>query len=299
MRIFANANYNFIKWRWHALIVSLVDHLGRRRDDLPRGGLPLGIDFTGGTGRDRSSTSPPARTRSARALGPISKDAVVQRFGRRRAEPDSWSGCREPPARGQGDNLDDDAKRVEQALRAANIGVVPGPAGKDIVGPVIGKDCRARASGRRVAALGGILVYVGFRFRFTFAVGAIVATFHDILITLVFLTWFGYDLSLNVIAAHPDDRRLLGERHDRRVRPRAREPAHRCGASRSIRSSTRSVNQTLGPHDHHLGRDVPGGASRCTCSAAKCCAASRSRCSSASSPARTRPCSSPRRSPSS
>ncbi|MCK7478252.1 MAG: protein translocase subunit SecF [Candidatus Moduliflexus flocculans] len=44
-------------------------------------------------------------------------------------------------------------------------------------------------------------VYIAFRFRFSFAVGAIVATFHDILVTLAFLAFFGYDLSLNVVAA--------------------------------------------------------------------------------------------------
>jgi len=52
-----------------------------------------------------------------------------------------------------------------------------------------------------VGALVGMLFYIMFRFRFTFAVGAIVATFHDILITLVLLNWMNYELSLNVIAA--------------------------------------------------------------------------------------------------
>ncbi len=52
-----------------------------------------------------------------------------------------------------------------------------------------------------LTALGGILIYLGIRFRFSFAVGAIAATLHDIAVTLVMLTWFGYDLSLNVIAA--------------------------------------------------------------------------------------------------
>ena len=44
-------------------------------------------------------------------------------------------------------------------------------------------------------------IYIGFRFRFSFAVGAIAATFHDILVTLAFLAFFGYDLSLNIVAA--------------------------------------------------------------------------------------------------
>ena len=52
-----------------------------------------------------------------------------------------------------------------------------------------------------MASLAGILAYIWFRFRFTFAVGAVIATFHDVLITTVFLVWFGYDLSLNIVAA--------------------------------------------------------------------------------------------------
>ncbi len=50
-------------------------------------------------------------------------------------------------------------------------------------------------------SLGGILLYIAFRFQFSFAVGAVVATIHDLLVTLAFLAFFRYDLSLNVIAA--------------------------------------------------------------------------------------------------
>ena len=50
-------------------------------------------------------------------------------------------------------------------------------------------------------SLAGILAYIAFRFQFSFAVGAVVATFHDLLVTLAFLAFFGYDMSLNVIAA--------------------------------------------------------------------------------------------------
>ena len=52
-----------------------------------------------------------------------------------------------------------------------------------------------------VLALAGILAYVALRFQFSFAVGAVVATVHDLLITFAFLAFFRYDLSLNVIAA--------------------------------------------------------------------------------------------------
>jgi preprotein translocase SecF subunit len=47
----------------------------------------------------------------------------------------------------------------------------------------------------------GILAYIAFRYQFSFALGAVVATIHDLLVTFAFLAFFGYDLTLNVIAA--------------------------------------------------------------------------------------------------
>ena len=51
-----------------------------------------------------------------------------------------------------------------------------------------------------VLALSGILLYIAFRFQMSFAVGAIAATLHDLLVCLAFLAFFQYDLTLNVIA---------------------------------------------------------------------------------------------------
>ena len=89
-----------------------------------------------------------------------------------------------------------------------------------------------------VLALAGILAYIAFRFQFSFAVGAVVATVHDLLVTLAFLAFFRYDMSLNVIAGAADDHRLFGQRHDRHLRPRAREHARACAATTSTTSST-------------------------------------------------------------
>ena len=52
-----------------------------------------------------------------------------------------------------------------------------------------------------LASVVGIAIYIAFRFRPAFAIGAIAATLHDVLITLAFLAFFGYDLSLNIVAA--------------------------------------------------------------------------------------------------
>jgi preprotein translocase subunit SecF len=73
--------------------------------------------------------------------------------------------------------------------------------GTEIVGPAVGKELRTRTLWATVLSLAGILAYLAFRFQFSFGVGAVVATIHDLLITLAFLAIFRYELSLNVIAA--------------------------------------------------------------------------------------------------
>src|SRR5690606_3421931 len=92
------------------------------------------------------------------------------------------------------------SQKVHAALRGANLGDFV-PLNTELVGATIGRDLQQKGIWATLTAIGGILVYIGLRFRFSFAVGAVVATFHDILVTLAFLTWFGYDLSLNVVAA--------------------------------------------------------------------------------------------------
>ena len=69
------------------------------------------------------------------------------------------------------------------------------------MGPVIGEELQRRGINAFVFAMAGILVYIGLRFRFSFAVGAIIAVAHDVFVTLAMLTFLGYELSLNVVAA--------------------------------------------------------------------------------------------------
>ena len=52
-----------------------------------------------------------------------------------------------------------------------------------------------------LASIVAITVYIAFRFRPSFAIGAIVATLHDVFVTFAFLRFFNYDLTLNVVAA--------------------------------------------------------------------------------------------------
>ncbi|HMA77434.1 MAG TPA: protein translocase subunit SecF, partial [Candidatus Krumholzibacteriaceae bacterium] len=71
----------------------------------------------------------------------------------------------------------------------------------ETVGPKIGEELKKRAWAAIVISLFGILIYISWRFEFRFAVGAIIALIHDILITLGIFSITGKELSLVVIAA--------------------------------------------------------------------------------------------------
>ncbi|MBU0474263.1 MAG: protein translocase subunit SecF [Bacteroidetes bacterium] len=79
---------------------------------------------------------------------------------------------------------------------------------EDHVGPKIGSELKQDSIISVVLALLGILIYLGFRFKFIFALGAVVALFHDVLITLgVFALLHGIipglnlEISISVVAA--------------------------------------------------------------------------------------------------
>ena len=199
MRIFSNPNYNFIKWRWHAIILSAAVIGSGLFTIVSRGGLPLGVEFSGGTLVRVKFDRPTSEDTVRNALGPLSAQATVQTYGN---PADNEILIRLPlrPGQEQGTSLEEDAKQIEATLQAANIGN-PTLRNREIVGPTIGQDLKSKGIWATLTALGGILVYIALRFRLSFGIGAIVATLHDVLVTLVFLTWFGYELSLNVIAA--------------------------------------------------------------------------------------------------
>jgi len=70
-----------------------------------------------------------------------------------------------------------------------------------IVGPKVGQDLRRQALYVTLAGLGAMLVYIWFRFDLSFGVAAVVATFHDVIITLGFFSLLNKEITLTVIAA--------------------------------------------------------------------------------------------------
>src|ERR1051325_7765642 len=73
--------------------------------------------------------------------------------------------------------------------------------GTDAVGAIAGAQLRNKAIAVTLAALVGILIYIAFRFEWTYGAAAVIAVFHDVLVTLGFFSIFQWEVSLTVIAA--------------------------------------------------------------------------------------------------
>src|SRR5215472_10743064 len=71
----------------------------------------------------------------------------------------------------------------------------------EIVGPKVGAELRKQAVYVTLYALGGMLLYIAFRFEWVYGAAAVLAVFHDVLITLGFFSLLRFEISLTVIAA--------------------------------------------------------------------------------------------------
>jgi preprotein translocase subunit SecF len=154
-------------------------------------GLNLGIDFTGGTlievSYGQAVELEPVR---AALTGDGFEDAIVQHFGTARDVLVRLA----PRAGIEQKQL---GERVLAALGQVGAGQVE-LRRVEVVGPQIGEEITEQGGLAMLAALGAILVYVSLRFEFRFALGAVLALFHDVIITLGFfsVTWLDFDLTV-------------------------------------------------------------------------------------------------------
>lgn len=88
-------------------------------------------------------------------------------------------------------------KTIRQNFYLGSFSVI----GLDSVGPTITRDLQRKARNTVLISLGLILVYVGFRFKFEYGLAAVIAVFHDVLVTLGLFSLTNKEISLNVIAA--------------------------------------------------------------------------------------------------
>ncbi len=193
MQFFKSPNYPFIAWRRAAIGVSLVLILAGIVSMAVHRGLRMSIDFAGGALVEiRLDEAVPLQDVRDVVDAAGFTGAEVTTFG----EPTEF--LIKVKAVGQADRVAEDLRKaLTEGLsgRAVDIRRV------ESVGPKIGHELRTAAIWAVIYSLLGIIVYVSWRFEFRFAVAAILALVHDVLITLGFFSVTNLEVSLAVIAA--------------------------------------------------------------------------------------------------
>jgi preprotein translocase subunit SecF len=193
MQFFRETHIDFIKIRWYAISVSVILILAGIVSMMIKGGPKYGVDFLGGTVIQMHFPVAPglSEVRDAVATAGFG-DAEIKTFGERN----------EVLVRVQQQEIGTTTSdAIMNALKQRFSDNQPEIRMVESVGPKIGKELRTSAIWATFLSLVMILIYVTFRFEFIFAVGAVVALFHDVMVTLGFFSLLNLEVNLTVVAA--------------------------------------------------------------------------------------------------
>ena len=191
--MFKPTNFEFLKYRRHAAVLSVVLVLVSLGSVLTQG-MKLGIDFTGGTllevgYRDSADLGQVRSVLAEAGFG----DAAVQRFGT----------PRDVLIRLAPEDEEASAKLSDRGFAVLN-GAVDGAAELrrvEFVGPQVGDELTEDGGLAILYAMVGILIYVALRFEYRFSLGSVIALIHDVIITIGVFSLFQIDFDLPVLAA--------------------------------------------------------------------------------------------------
>jgi preprotein translocase subunit SecF len=202
VELFHGVNVDWLKLKWYFLgfslifsvagIVSMASHMATIGSPVP-----LGVDFKGGTQIQVQFQQTPDfdKIRSATSAAGI-KDASVVPFD----EPSKNEVLISLPEQHDETALDQGRQQISGALQAHYNN--PFTVVKvDVVGPTVGKQLENKALWATVYSMAGMLIYLWFRFQLIYGVAAVVACFHDTLITVGAFALTSQEISLTVIAA--------------------------------------------------------------------------------------------------
>lgn len=196
MQFLTNTNYPIVQQRKYAFIISGIIILAGILSLIVKGGPRYSIDFTGGTEivlhfqqqveeadvRDALSQLNLVSTEIKAIIDHDGSENIAMKFS----------------AEESNDNM---AKQVQETLRSTFSGNDFEVLSIDKVGPKIGNELRTQAFWAIVVSIFFIVLYITIRFEFKFAIGAIVALIHDVLVTLGLFSIMNYEISLAVIGA--------------------------------------------------------------------------------------------------
>ena len=210
IQVFTNVKFDWLSKRRLFIGLSTLLMLAGLGSAVVRQVIPggtdafnLGVDFKGGTVVTTKFNQPTTAEAIRETLGRSGvPDAVIQPV----TDKENTFLIKLPLAGAETEQSQQEVelgrKRVGEALNTI------GPEktayeiiGTDAVGAVAGAQLRNKAIAATLAALVGILVYIAFRFEWSYGAAAVIAVFHDVLVTLGFFSIFQWEISLTVIAA--------------------------------------------------------------------------------------------------
>ena len=203
VELFRGVNVDWLGKKWYFLgfslifsisgIVSMSMHYAQTGSPVP-----LGVDFRGGTQVQVQFQHTPdvEKVRQAMSAAGI-KDASIQNYD----EASNNEVLISLPEQQDEASLDAGQKQVVDALHANYAGNAFAVRNVQVVGPTVGKQLKKQALLATLYSLAGMLVYLWFRFQMIYGVAAVVAVFHDTLITVGAFALTGQEISLTVIAA--------------------------------------------------------------------------------------------------
>jgi len=245
VEFFRNVKVDWLGKKWYflgfSLIFSIAGLLSMAMHWNKIGSpVPLGVDFRGGTQVQVQFQNPPDTNQIRQATEAAGiKDASIRSYGS--------GGTNEMlislPEQQDESSLDAGRARIVDALQAHynNPFTVRNV---QVVGPTVGKQLEKQATLATLYSLLGMLIYLWFRFQLIYGVAAVVACFHDTLITVGFFSLTNQEISLTVIAAiltlvgySMNDTIVVFDRIRENLRLSRREPLPDL--------VNRSINQTL------------------------------------------------------
>lgn len=184
---------NFLRYGNIALLISALV-LVAGIVSLSTRGLDFGLDFTGGTLIELHYPQPPELNEIRQTLELNGfEDFVVQAFGT------ASDVVVRIPVADDGESSADISTRVLESLSESAPGIEMRRV--EFVGPQIGKELAEQGGLALLYVLIGVLLYISFRFQWRFAVSAVGALVHDVLLVLGMLSIFQVSFDLTVVAA--------------------------------------------------------------------------------------------------
>lgn len=181
--------YNFMGLRKIAAIFSAVLLIASVAS-LSTKGLVLGLDFSGGTQIEVGYEQPADVAAIRQQLeGAGFEGPVVIQYG---SETDVLIRLQGKPEQGLSEKVYDVLEDGSEAVELRRV---------DFVGPQIGEELREDGGLGMLTALAVVMLYVAIRFQLKFAIGAVLALAHDVIITLGFFSIVGLEFDLTVLAA--------------------------------------------------------------------------------------------------